>query len=169
MGRARAWVREGLTALVLSLFFGCSPVPQAVRTATMDQSSFASIRKRPGAYRGKPALLGGRIVRVVNLDGRTRIEIDRLPLDDEDRPRSDAKGEGHFLAEIPERVSPEAYPWGRVATVWGKFAGAADGEPLIAAKRVYLWPRRFGKEPLYSPGPYPEGMGAYGWDSGWSW
>lgn len=104
-----------------------------------------------------------------NVGGRTRIEIDRLPLDAEDRPRGEANGEGHFVAELPERVAPDAYPWGHLATVWGKFAGTAEGRPLIAADRVYLWPHRYGREPLYSPAPYREGDVGAGWDPGWWW
>ncbi len=169
MRRKGVWRREGWAGLALLLLLGCSPVPEPVRIAAESQGSFASIRRHPAAYRGEPALLGGRIVRVGSVGGRTRIEIDCLPLDDQDRPRSGAKGEGHFLAEIPETVEPSAYPWGRVATVWGEFAGVAEGHPLVAAKRVYLWPRRYGKEPLYSPAPYQEGNVGAGWDPGWWW
>ncbi|QSR84659.1 Slp family lipoprotein [Methylacidimicrobium sp. B4] len=169
MRRTGGRKREGLASLALLLLLGCSPVPEPVRIAAESQGSFASIRRHPEADRGKPALLGGRIVRVVNLGGRTRIEIDRLPLDDQDRPRSDARGEGHFLAEIPEKIDPSAYPWGRLATVWGVFAGAAEGRPLVTATKVYLWPRRYGKEPLYSPAPYQEGNVGAGWDPGWWW
>lgn len=168
--RGKGGVRGlGLAALVLLLLPGCSPVPETVRTAAESQGSFAALRKHPEAFRGRPALLGGRIVRVGLLGGRTRIEIDCLPLDDRDRPRSDAQGQGHFLAEMREKVSPDAYPWGRVVTVWGKFAGAAEGLPLVEATEVYLWPRRFGKEPFYSSAPYREGDVGAGWDPGWWW
>lgn len=169
MRKDRARKRAGAAGLALLLLLGCSPVPEPVRIAAESQGSFASIRTHPEAYRGQPALLGGRVLRVVILDGRTRIEIDRLPLDDDDRPRGDAKGQGPFLAEIREKVAPSTYPWGRVVTVWGKFAGAAGGRPLVAAEEVYLWPRRYGKEPLYPPAPYQEGNVGAGWDPGWWW
>ncbi len=161
--------RVGLAAMVLLLLLGCSPVPETVRTAAENHSSLVALRKHPEAYRGRTALLGGRIVRVRSFGERTRIEIDRLPLDDQDRPRSGAQEQGHFFAELREKVGPDVYPWGRVATVWGKFAGAAEGLPLVAAERVYLWPRRFGKEPFYSPAPYREGDVGAGWDPGWWW
>lgn len=168
MGGGR-WRGKGFAACALLLLLGCSPVPESVRTAAESQGSFAALRNHPEAYRGKPALLGGRIVRVQNLGDRTRIVIDRLPLDEKDRPRGEAKGQGHFLAEIREKIDPSAYPWGRVVTVWGKFAGAAQGEPLVVAKEAYLWPRRFGQEPFYPSAPYREGDVGAGWDPGTWW
>lgn len=155
--------------MILLLLLGCSPVPESTRVTVGHPGAFASIRRHPGVYRGRPALLGGRIVRVVTLDNRTRIEIDCLPLDDDERPIGEARGEGRFLAEIPEKVSPGAYPWGRLATVWGTFAGTAEGRPLVAATRVYVWPHRYGGEPLYPPAPYREGSIGAGWDPGWWW
>ncbi|MGD9895962.1 MAG: Slp family lipoprotein [Candidatus Methylacidiphilaceae bacterium] len=156
-------------AIVLLLLLGCSPVPESVRSAAESQGSFRALQKHPGAYRGRPALLGGRIVRVQSLPDRTRIEIDRLPLDEKDRPRGEAKGQGHFLAQLRDKVDASAYPWGRLVTVWGEFAGAVGGEPLVIAREVYLWPHRFGQEPLYPPGPYREGDIGAGWDPGSWW
>jgi outer membrane lipoprotein len=159
----------GFAAVVLLLFQGCSPVPESVRTATENQPPVAVLRSHPEAYRGKPALLGGRVVRVESLRDRTWIEIDGLPLDERDRPRSEAGSRGHFVAEIREKVAASAYPWGRVVTVWGKFAGLVKGQPLVAAKEVYLWPHRYGQEPFYAPGPYREGNIGAGWDPGTWW
>ncbi|VVM08073.1 Outer membrane protein slp [Methylacidimicrobium cyclopophantes] len=169
MNGEEGWRRAGFLGVMLLCFWGCSPVPESVRSAAEGSVAFAALRKHPEAYRGKPALLGGRVVRVESLRDRTRIEIDRLPLDPKDRPRGDAKGQGHFLAELPEKIDPSAYPWGRVVTVWGKFAGMAQGEPLVAAKEVYLWPRRFGQQPFYPSAPYRESNFGAGWDPGTWW
>ncbi|MDD4932898.1 MAG: Slp family lipoprotein [Methylacidiphilaceae bacterium] len=168
--KREGWQRgEGLAATLFLLLLGCSPVPESVRTATERQPPLAVLRTHPEAYRGKPALLGGRVVRVESLRDRTWIEIDGLPLDERDRPRSEGKSQGRFLAEIQEKVDASAYPWGRVVTVWGKFSGTAKGQLVVVAKEVYLWPRRFGQEPLYSSGPYREGNQGAGWDPGTWW
>ncbi len=158
-----------MAAMLLLLLLGCSPVPKSVRTATENQAPVAALRSHPEAYRGRLVLLGGRVVRVENRRDRTWIEIDALPLDKRDRPRSEAKSRGHFMAELQEKVGADTYPWGRVVTVWGKCTGVVKGQPLVSAKKVYLWPRRFGQEPLYPSGPYQEGNQGAGWDPGTWW
>lgn len=102
----------------------------------------ARLRQRTVAW-------GGVIVAGKNLKDATQLEVLGYPLDEANRPRTDADPVGRFLVVHPGYLETADYAPGRQITVVGTLSETLTGKvgeaeyvyPVVAASRVHLWPR----------------------------
>jgi len=135
--------------------------------------SFAALIKEPDAYQGKVVLLGGVIVKTVNKQEGTLLEIYQSRLDREGRPVDTDVSEGRFLALYQGFLDSEIYKQGRQVTI----AGTVQGEqveplgeieyryPYLLITEIHLWEE---KEPVRYE-PYPWGPRYDPWDPWGPW
>jgi outer membrane lipoprotein len=158
---------------VVVLVAGCatSPVSKEMRQAAKSQPPFDLVKANPAAYKGRPVILGGIIVKTANLPKMTEVEILQRPLSSyNDRPADTDLSQGRFLARCPGFLDSAVYTEGREVTVSGTVAGqetrALDQTqypyPVIACSSIYLWPNRPPPAYYYYP-PYGYGPWGYGW------
>lgn len=140
---------------------GCSsPVSKSVRGEIDPGVSFEQLRARPESYEGKTLLLGGEILRTINRQEGTTIEVLQKRLDRWGRPRDEDDTKGRFLVFTERFLDPAVYSHGRRITVAGKVTGSQVekiGEvdyvyPLLHEREIRLWQDRPSSVPYY---PYP--------------
>ena len=130
--------------------------------------NFSALIKEPDAYQGKVVLLGGVIVKTVNKQEGTLLEVYQTRLNREGRPTDTDRSEGRFLALYQGFLDSEIYKEGRHVTI----AGTVQGEriqqlgeieyryPYLLIKELHLWEKA---EPVRYE-PYPWGL----WYDPWS-
>jgi outer membrane lipoprotein len=151
-------------ALVLWLCTGCASsqlVPADMENRISRDISFPALKAAPEAFRGRWAVLGGKVLSAKRLKDETQIEILELPLDKTDRPLPTLTGSrGRFLAVQQEFLDPATVPpdtfVSLVGEVMGKTAMPLDDMsydyPVLQIKTLRLWPEPTRYE---YPGPYP--------------
>ena len=78
------FLMAGAVAIALS---GCVTVPDAIKgTSPTPQQDLVRVMNAPELYVGQEARFGGKVVEVLNQQGKTRLEIATVPLDDGARP-----------------------------------------------------------------------------------
>jgi outer membrane lipoprotein len=122
--------------------------------------TFSALIKDPTAYQGRVVLLGGVIVKTVNKQEGTLLEVYQTRLDREGRPTDTDRSEGRFLGLYQGFLDSEIYKEGRQVTI----AGTVQGEqvqllgeieyryPYLLIKELHLWEE---EEPVqYEPYPW---------------
>ncbi|WP_410015283.1 Slp family lipoprotein [Sodalis sp. RH24] len=112
---------------VVMMLSGCATVPDAVRgTSPTPQQDLVRVLNAPSLYVGQEARFGGKVVKVTNLNGRTRLEIASVPLDDSARPRLHQVSTGRVVAYINGFLEPMDFnhQW---VTVVGPITGTEKG------------------------------------------
>lgn len=117
---------------------------------------------------------GGTILSVTPGKNETCFQVLGRPLDSSARPEADDRAEGRFIACAAGFYDPAVYASGRDLTVTGTVQVPQPGRigeyeyrfPHIAAKAVYLWPKREPETnypPPYYPSPFwhPWGFGPW--------
>jgi len=115
----------GLT-LILALV-GCATVPDAVRgTSATPQQDLVRVLNAPSLYIGQEARFGGKVVKVTNQPGRTRLEIASVGLDDSARPQMHRQSDGRIVAYVNGFLEPADFnhQW---VTVVGPIIGTEQG------------------------------------------
>jgi outer membrane lipoprotein len=113
------------TALLLA---GCVSVPDSVKgRSAMPQQDLLRVMNAPQLYVGQEARFGGKVVKVTNLDGRTRLEIATQPLDESARPRLGAASVGRIWADVNGFIDPVDVT-NQMVTVVGTIKGSEKGE-----------------------------------------
>lgn len=174
------WLLAGVIAAALS---GCVSVPDAIKgTSPMPQQDLARVMAAPQLYVGQEARFGGKVVNVLNENGKTRLEIATVPLDDGARPVLGVPSRGRIYADIAGFLDPVDYR-NQLVTVVGPIVGTVKGSigespytfmlmQVTGYKRwnvtqqVVMPPQPI--DPWYwGPGPYPRryGYGGWGWYS----
>lgn len=110
--------------------------------------SFAALLRDPDAYLGKTVLVGGKIIEVKNLSGKTLLFVLQHPLDRRGKPLAVDTSEGRFIVAAPGLLDPAIYAPGRLITCAGRVAGKEArplGEisytyPVIEQRELYLLP-----------------------------
>ena len=134
--------------LLLPLLSSCAPVISPEVLKTVDAViTFEQVLKNPDAYKGKTVLLGGTILKTINLPDDTLIEVMEQPLDRRNRPVNPEASKGRFIILFKEFKDPAIYSTGRLITVAGEVTGSQLrplGEtnynyPMISPKEYYLW------------------------------
>ena len=109
--------------------------------------TFSSLIKDPNAYQGRMVLLGGVVVKTVNKQEGTLLEVYQTRLDREGKPTDTDRSEGRFLALYQGFLDSEIYRDGRLVTI----AGTVQGEkvkllgeieysyPYLLMKELHLW------------------------------
>lgn len=134
---------------LLSTFLtACAPVISQGVLKTVDQTiTFEQILANPDAYKGRIVLLGGTIVKTINLPDETLIEVVHQPLDRRNMPINPEASKGRFIILIKQFKDPAIYSAGHLITVAGEAIGSRTrplGEtqyhyPVILPKELYLW------------------------------
>lgn len=105
-------------------------------------SDIARLRQRTVAW-------GGVIVAGKNLKDTTQFEVLGYPLDETNRPQTEAEPVGRFILVHPGYLETADYAPGRQITVVGTLSETRTGTvgeaeyvyPVVSASRIYLWPR----------------------------
>jgi outer membrane lipoprotein len=145
----------GLLSLLL-LLAGCAGSPPletrgVMQSVTPDQAE-AEFRRLEGTR----VLWGGVIVSSRNLRETTRLEILAFPLNNRQRPRTEADPLGRFLAEQAGYLETQDYAPGREVTLTGTLTATREGKigeagytyPFVRVGQLHLWP-----EPQREPEP----------------
>ncbi|WP_244267262.1 Slp family lipoprotein, partial [Sodalis-like endosymbiont of Proechinophthirus fluctus] len=90
----------GFLAAMLILA-GCVTVPEAIRgTTPTPQDNLVRVMNAPQLYIGQEGRFGGKVVKVTNETGHTRLEIATVPLDDSAVPLMHQPSIGRIIAQI---------------------------------------------------------------------
>ncbi|HLF98596.1 MAG TPA: Slp family lipoprotein [Methylococcaceae bacterium] len=169
----RALIRIVAWALLLAGLAasgGCatSPFSKELTQKARSQPSFGSLRANPDGYKGSTVIVGGTIIKTVNLSDHTEIEVLQKQLDSGYEPKEIDTAGGRFLARCQGFFDPEIYKAGSEVTVAGEVEGKEErpvGEvsyiyPVISCQKVQLWYERrytYDYPPYYGYGPYWHG------------
>lgn len=168
----------GITLVFVS---GCvHAISRGVLKEVDREITFAALIKDPNAYQGRMVLLGGVIVKTVNKQEGTLLEVYQTRLDREGRPTDTDRSEGRFLGLYPGFLDSEIYKQGREVTI----AGTVQGEqvqllgeieyryPYLIIKRLHLWVEEepvqyepYPRDPWYDPWHTRGFWGFWGWHS----
>lgn len=168
---------------VMLIAAGCASVPAAIRgTSATPQQDLARVMNAPALYAGQEARFGGRVVKVTNLPGRTRLEIAVVPLDDGARPLIRQPSSGRIAAYVAGFLEPSDF-YRHWVTIVGPISGTENGA-IDRADYQYVVVKATGYKrwqltqqvvapmgpPFMTPwgwsGPYDHGWGPYG-GMGW--
>ena len=114
----------GAVAIALS---GCVTVPDAIKgTSPTPQQDLVRVMNAPELYVGQEARFGGKVVEVLNQQGKTRLEIATVPLDSGARPVLGEASRGRIYADVNGFLDPVDFrgpSLGRLPVRWrGKSA-----------------------------------------------
>lgn len=138
--------------LLIAFLMGCAPVISRNLLGEVDKDlSFEAIMGDPDMFKGKTVLLGGTIIETTPLPDKTRLIILQQPLGFRNKPSTDEKSDGRFIAEAQAFLDPFVYSAGRQVTVAGTLVGKELrplGEidyvyPLVVSSELYLWPPEY--------------------------
>jgi outer membrane lipoprotein len=152
-------MRAARALILAATLAGCAAVipDEALRSA--DRSlTLALLREDPARHAGARVLLGGEILATRPRVGETEVEVLGRRLRAAGSPEWSDRSEGRFLARTERFLDPAVYAERRRITVLGTVVGAEERRigdlpyryPVVAAERIYLWPR----EPVWDPYPY---------------
>jgi outer membrane lipoprotein len=156
-------VMTRLTLSIAIIFFvsGCAHViPKDILQKVNPEVTFAELKKDPQAYREKVVLLGGVIVKTVNKNDGTLLEVYQTEIDRRGKPiKLDISG-GRFLALWKGFLDSEIYQKGRKVTIVGVMKGEEMirlGEvdyrcPYLVVEDIHLWEKE--QPQKYMPYPY---------------
>lgn len=118
---------SGVLLVCALLLSGCVTVPDAIKGGSaLPQQDLARVMNDPSLYVGQESRFGGKVVKVTNLNGKTRLEIATQPLDDSARPRLGAASVGRIYADINNFVDPVDVN-NQYVTVLGTIKGTEKG------------------------------------------
>ncbi len=98
----------GAVAIALS---GCVTVPDAIKgTSPTPQQDLVRVMNAPELYVGQEARFGGKVVEVLNRQGKTRLEIATVPLDDGARPVLGEASRRRIYADVSGFLESGRFP-----------------------------------------------------------
>ena len=136
----------GIIGILIVLIAGCAPrlIPEELAREIDPALSLEQVRDNVDAQLGKRILLGGEIIEVRPVEGKTEIEFLEKPLDDRQVPLPVDVSAGKFILIHPGPPDPALFKSGRRATVVGKVAGARTAEgsviPVLDELFIRVWP-----------------------------
>ncbi|AXF75698.1 Slp family lipoprotein [Erwinia tracheiphila] len=126
--RKRMSLQFGSLVLLAVLLAGCASVPDSVRgTSPTPQQDLVRVMNAPQLYIGQESRFGGKVVKVTNKNGVTRLEIAGMPLDDTARPVLGSPSTGRIYADIKGFADPVDFN-GQMVTVVGIITGTEKGQ-----------------------------------------
>ena len=180
MAGQKRGVRWFVAAAMVAALSGCASVPDAIKgTTPTPQQDLVRVMNAPQLYVGQEARFGGKVVSVQNQQGKTRLEIATVPLDDAARPELGEPSRGRIFADVSGFIDPVDFR-GHLVTVVGPIVGVVDGKVGNTAYKFMLMNATGYKrwnvvqqvvmppQPIMDPwmfGPRPWGYGNAGW--GW--
>lgn len=178
-------VTRVLAIAAVIVLSGCVSIPDAIKgTSTMPQQDLVRVMNAPQLYIGQEARFGGRVVNIDNKQGRTRLEIATVNLDEGARPELGEPSKGRIYADVNGFLDPVDFR-GQLITVVGPITGVVEGKVGESAykfmvmqvngykrwrvtQQVVMPPQPI--DPWFWGGPYPyRGRYGYGgmWGGGW--
>lgn len=143
---------SGLLFLLLCslIFSSCGPkvIPEDLERKVEKEISFQEVKKNPESYKGRRILVGGEIIEIRNLQGKTEIEILQKPLGRDRAPMNVDESGGRFVLIHPSFLDPSVFRSGRRLTAVGLVEGGRSeqvGEaemlqPVLQSEHIHLWP-----------------------------
>jgi len=136
-----------LLALLL-LLAGCATTPRFDTSQTAVSVTPEQAVSETSRLEGTRVLWGGAIVSSTNQEETTRLEVLAYPLDDRQRPRTEAKPVRRFLAIKEGYLETADYAQGRWVTLTGPLTGTRAGRvgeapytyPVVRVEDIQLWP-----------------------------
>lgn len=126
--RTRVLMQLSTLLLATALLSGCVTVPDSVKgNSPTPQQDLIRVLNAPQLYVGQESRFGGKVVRVSNLDGKTRMEIAAMPLDESARPILGSASTGRIYADINGFVDPIDIN-NQMVTVVGPISGTEKGK-----------------------------------------
>ena len=180
MASQKKVLRGLLAAAMVAVVSGCVSVPDAIKgTSATPQEDLVRVLNAPQLYVGQEARFGGRVVKVENQQGKTRLEIAAMPLDSGARPVLREASIGRIYAEVNGFLDPVDFNR-QLVTVVGPIVGTVDGKigsapyrfVVIRAdgykrwhvtKQVVLPPQPMDPWMWGPPRPWGYGYGGWGW------
>jgi outer membrane lipoprotein len=159
-------------AMIALSVTGCVHVIPKETLRKVDRNlSFAELLEAPKAHKGKVVLLGGVVVKAVNKDKGTLLEIYQTKIDSQGRPIGLDRSGGRFLAFYQGFLDSEIYCKGRKVTIVGAVEGEKVGKlgdlnyhyPYLVINTIHLWE----KERPYVYRPYPWSFRDPWWGDPW--
>jgi outer membrane lipoprotein len=130
---------------------GCTYAISRDLAAQADKTlSFSRIDTDPALYKGTLVILGGTIVKTVQLPDRSYlIEVDQKELDHWGKPQSRTPSGGRFLVLHVGVLNPFVYTSGRELTVAAVVEGSTRqgiddtnaSYPVVVSRELKLWPQ----------------------------
>lgn len=118
----------GAVIAATALLTGCVTVPDVIKgTSPTPQQDLTRVMNAPQLYVGQEARFGGKVLSVENQQGKTRLQIATVPLDDGARPSLSSASVGRIYADVNSFLDPVDYR-GQLVTVVGPITGTADGK-----------------------------------------
>ncbi|MBL0812841.1 Slp family lipoprotein, partial [Klebsiella michiganensis] len=169
-----------VAAAVVAALSGCASVPDAIKgTTPTPQQDLARVMNAPQLYVGQEARFGGKVVSVQNQQGKTRLEIATVQLDDAARPELGEASRGRIFADVNGFIDPVDFR-GQLVTVVGPIVGVVDGKVgntpykfmLMNATGYKRWnvvqqvimpPQPMMDPWMFGPRPWGYGYGGWGW------
>ncbi|MFP2423276.1 Slp/YeaY family lipoprotein [Pseudescherichia vulneris] len=128
MASRKQVVRGLLAGVVIAVLSGCVTVPDAIKgTSPTPQQDLVRVMSAPQLYVGQEARFGGKVVNVLNVQGKTRLEIATVPLDDGARPTLGEPSRGRVYADVNGFLDPVDFR-NQLVTVVGPITGTAKGK-----------------------------------------
>lgn len=142
-------MKKILSLVLIIAVSGCASVISKPVTDKVDKSVIIQeLFKDPQKYYGKTIVLGGVIIKIENLETKTRIEVLESPLSSSLKPEKDLeKSRGRFFAYIEGFSDPALFPTGRFITIAGPVSGVETNTidkhlyayPVISVEEYHLW------------------------------
>ncbi len=174
----RKFVRASALMSALALA-GCVTVPESIRgTSPTPQDDLVRVMNAPQLYVGQEARMGGKVVKVTNLNGRTRLEIAASNLDQSARPLLHQGSIGRLVAYVNGFLDPVDFT-NQWVTVVGPITGSEKGTigqadynfVVVQANAFKRWRLTQQVMPPMGPPVSPWGWNGYygpGWGPGWN-
>ncbi|MBK4713843.1 MULTISPECIES: Slp family lipoprotein [Tenebrionibacter/Tenebrionicola group] len=119
------WLSAAVLTLMLS---GCATVPDAIKgTSPTPQQDLVRVMNAPQLYVGQEARFGGKVVDIKNQQGKTRLVIAAMPLDDMAAPVLGSASRGRIYADLSGFLDPEDFR-NQLVTVVGPIVGTEQGK-----------------------------------------
>lgn len=127
MRKTMLWQFSGLF-FVSWLLSGCVTVPDSIKgNSATPQQDLVRVLNAPQLYIGQESRLGGKVIKVDNRNGNTRLEIAAMPLDEGAKPILGAPSIGRIYANINGFVDPVDFS-NQMVTVVGSINGVEKGK-----------------------------------------
>lgn len=180
MGGRQQIVRGIILGVALVALSGCVTVPDAIKgSSPTPQQDLVRVMAAPQLYVGQEGRFGGKVVNILNQQGKTRLEIATVPLDDGARPVLGEASRGRIYADINGFLDPVDFR-NQLVTVVGPIHGVEKGTigatpytfmviQVTGYKRWHLTQQVIMPpqpiDPYWGVGPHPwrYGYGGWGW------
>ncbi|MFK8257061.1 Slp family lipoprotein [Erwinia sp. AnSW2-5] len=114
-----------LASLVLS---GCVTVPDSIKGySETPQQDLVRVLSAPELFTGQESRFGGKVIKVDNRNGMTRLEIAAMPLDEGARPTLGSPSVGRIFADVNGFIDPVDFNQ-QMVTVVGTISGTEKGK-----------------------------------------